>query len=117
MDARGCKAACLRSRALLEELFAEIIDAAGLRPVAPATFHVFDGEAGVTGVQMLSESHLACHTYPEAGYAAFSLYCCRREPVDWPWQVRLTEVLGAEGVTVRVVHRGPIAPLGATEVG
>jgi S-adenosylmethionine decarboxylase len=34
---------------------------------------------------MLSESHLACHTYPDAGYAAFNPFSCRRDVIDWPW--------------------------------
>ncbi len=109
VDARGCDPARLRSRAALEALFSEIVEAAGLSPVARASWHVFDGKAGVTGVQMLSESHLACHTYPEAGYAAFSLYCCRPVPVAWPWERRLAETLRADAVSVRVVRRGPDA--------
>jgi S-adenosylmethionine decarboxylase len=111
VDAHGCDKRALRSRATLESLFTEIIEAIGLRAVGSGTWHTFDGEAGVTGLQMLSESHLACHTYPEAGYAAFSLYCCRADPVDWPWSHRLTGVLGASGVSVRVVRRGPIGSM------
>lgn len=107
VDARGCDPGALRSRATLEALFAEIVGATGLVPVERSRWHTFEGEAGVTGLLMLSESHLACHTYPEAGYAAFSLYCCRTESVEWPWGRRLAEVLGATHVSVRVVRRGP----------
>ncbi len=107
VDARGCDPEALRSRARLEALFAEIVGAVGLTPVCPPAWHVFSGEAGVTGLQMLSESHLACHTYPEAGYAALSLYCCRTDVVEWPWSERLVGALGATRVSVRVVKRGP----------
>jgi S-adenosylmethionine decarboxylase len=109
VDAHGCDPDALRSTATLKSLFVEIIDGLGLTTVGAPLWHSFDGESGVTGVQMLSESHLACHTYPEARYAAFSLYCCRPDPVRWPWESRLTTLLGAAGVTVRVVHRGPPA--------
>lgn len=88
-------------------LFQEIVEATGLRPLGTPTWHVFGGEAGVTGLQMLAESHLACHTYPEAAYAAFSLYCCRPTPIDWPWRDKLALALGAADVDVRVVPRGP----------
>ena len=52
-----------------------------------------------------SESHLACHTYPEFGVATFNLYCCRARP-EWPWRGRLREALGATQVTVRALPRG-----------
>jgi len=32
---------------------------------------------GVTGLLLLTESHLACDTFPERGFASFNLYCCR----------------------------------------
>ena len=107
VDAEGCDPQILRSRADLEALFRTIVEATGLNPLGTTAWHVFDGEAGVTGLQMLGESHLACHTYPEAGYAAFSLYCCRSEPVEWPWRQELMKAIGATHVSVRVVRRGP----------
>jgi S-adenosylmethionine decarboxylase len=53
---------------------------------------------------MLSESHLACHTFPERAFAAFNLYCCRPRP-EWPWADRLAEMIGAARVVVRRVDR------------
>lgn len=107
VDAEGCNPNALRSRATLEELCAEIVRGAGLTPLGAGTWHTFPGEGGITGLVLLSESHLACHTYPEAGYAAFSLYCCRPDQVPWPWAERLGEVLGAARVSIREVQRGP----------
>ncbi len=54
---------------------------------------------------MLSESHLACHTYPEHRLATFNLYCCSDRPA-WPWQPQLASRLGASEVVVRKVVRG-----------
>lgn len=110
IDARGCDPARLRSRDLLATLFNEIVGATGLHPVGEAHWHVFDGGGGVTGLLMLSESHLACHTYPEEGYAAFSLYCCGAQTKEWPWSDRLRAELGAEDVLVRQLPRGPAGP-------
>lgn len=107
VDASGCDPVALRSPSTLASMFSEIILAMGVTTVGQPVWHVFADEAGVTGLQMLSESHLACHTYPEAGYAAFSLYCCRRAPSEWAWEARLGTLLGATSVTVRVVRRGP----------
>ena len=114
VDARGCDPALLRCRATLETLLNNIVAEVELTPVAPGLWHVFGGESGVTGVQLLRESHIACHTYPEAGYAAFSLYSCRSQPVEWPWASRLASVLRATDVSVRVVTRGPAAMPAAT---
>ncbi len=73
--------------------------------VGEPQWHQFPPPGGVTGLYLLSESHLACHTYPEYGVATFNLYCCRMRPA-WDWEVRLAELLGAQGVTVRRMIRG-----------
>jgi S-adenosylmethionine decarboxylase len=108
VDATGCDADALRDlprlRALLDVIIAEL----SLKPVGEPLWHKFPGEGGVTGLVLLSESHLACHTYPEFGVATFNLYCCRERP-DWPWQKRLASVLGATEVHVRTVRRASFA--------
>ena len=106
VDARGCDPARLRSRDALASLFAAMVEELGLRPLGPAAWHVFPGAGGVTGFLLLTESHLACHTFPETGFAALDLYCCRRLP-DWSWEERLREHLGAASVEVRRIPRDP----------
>ncbi len=108
IEAAGCRAEALRDPALLDGLFARIIVELELRPLHAPAWHVFPEEGGATGFVMLSESHLACHTYPEHGIATINLYCCRPRP-DWPWQDRLAEMLGATEVRVRVVDRSFVA--------
>jgi S-adenosylmethionine decarboxylase len=106
VDAFGCEPRALRSCEGLQALFAAIISRLGLKTVGSAMWHTFEGQAGITGLQGLRESHLACHTYPETGYAAFSLYCCRPDIEEWPWREKLKEALGATEVIVRVAARG-----------
>lgn len=43
--------------------------------VLSAHFHPFDG-GGITGVLLLSESHITVHTWPERNYAALDLFMC-----------------------------------------
>ena len=105
VDARGCDREMLQSPSCLQRLFAEVRDDLGLRPLAPPVWHVFPGQGGVTGMVLLSESHLTIHTYPETGLAAINLYCCRPS-ADWNWESRLRARLGASEVTVRVLRRG-----------
>lgn len=107
VDAHGCDPTALRSCAVLGRLFAGIVDELGLHPVSEPVWHVFPGPGGITGVLLLSQSHLACHTFPERGFAAFDLYCCRPSQ-EWPWAERLAGALGAGEVRVRSVPRGEL---------
>src|SRR5919206_107339 len=104
VEASGCDAPALRDAARLREVFARALAELDLRVVGEPQWHTFPGEGGVTGLAMLTESHLACHTYPEFGVATFNLYCCRERPA-WAWAERLREMLGASEVVVRSVTR------------
>jgi S-adenosylmethionine decarboxylase len=116
VEASGCDASRLRDAGALRSVFARAVNELGLRVVGEAHWHKFPGEGGVTGLAMLTESHLACHTYPEFGVATFNLYCCR-ERATWPWEERLREMLGAGGVRVRCLARtaSPSAPFDVLE--
>ena len=39
-------------------------------------WHHFGEGCGVTGVLLLSESHMSIHTWPEHGYAAIDVFMC-----------------------------------------
>jgi len=105
VDAHGCRADALRDLAVLRALLEKVLVRLELRVVGEGAWHKFGGEGGVTGLYLLTESHLACHTYPEHGAATFNLYCCRARP-DFPWEAEIAAALGATQVDVRVVQRG-----------
>ena len=90
---------------ILREVFACVIADLSLKTVGEANWHKFDGAGGVTGLVMLTESHLACHTYPEYRTATFNLYCCRTRP-EWNWEANLKEMLGAGEVKIKKIERG-----------
>lgn len=104
VDASGCSPEALRDVAILRALFESIVTDLDLKAVGEALWHAFPGEGGVTGVLLLRESHLACHTYPELGVATVNLYCCHERP-KWNWEERLAQQLQARSVTVRKVER------------
>ena len=104
VDAEGCRADALADVSALRAVFARVVAELDLRVVGEAQWRKFPGPGGVTGLALLTESHLACHTYPEFAVATFNLYCCHARP-PWPWEERLREMLGAARVTVRVVER------------
>jgi S-adenosylmethionine decarboxylase len=104
IEAKGCSQDALRDEDKIKAVLSRVIGDLGLRVVGEV-WHKFDGEGGVTGLVALTESHLACHTYPEHGVATFNLYCCRSRP-EWDWERYLTELLGASSVLITTVQRG-----------
>jgi S-adenosylmethionine decarboxylase proenzyme len=84
-DLRGCAAASavMTAPAALRSTCLAAVGAAGLTPVGEL-FHRFaaagraDGAApaGITGVVLLAESHLAVHTWPELGAVTLDVYVC-----------------------------------------
>ena len=115
VEAAGCESELLRDEGLVRSVLDRVITDLGLRPVG-SVWHKFQGEAGVTGIIALTESHLACHTYPEYGTATFNLYCCRERP-EWDWKSNLTEMLRAAAVTVQKIERGEDASRAARSAG
>lgn len=104
IEAEGCDAEALRDEALLRSSFDAVVSDLGLITVG-SVWHKFPGEGGVTGMIALTESHLACHTYPEHATATFNLYCCRTRP-EWNWEAELKTRLGATTVKVTRIDRG-----------
>ena len=109
VDAEGCSPELLRDLQALRALCERIITDLDLHVVGEAQWHQFPPPSGVTGLFLLTESHLTCHTYPESGIATFNLYCCNTRPT-WPWQLHLRDLLGARNVRVRFARRGALTP-------
>lgn len=105
VDAHGCDPARLRDPDAVRRLLDRIVEELRLLPVGGPLIHHFGGEGGVTGLLLLSESHLAIHTFPEVSVATIDLYCCRPRP-EYPWDERLAEHLGAEKIVLRALGRG-----------
>ena len=104
IDASGCDSAALADLDRLRAIFNRVIHDLDLNVLGEIAWHQFDHPGGVSGLALLSESHLTCHTYPEFRAATFNLYCCR-ERASWTWETTLKEMLGATEVKVRVFER------------
>jgi S-adenosylmethionine decarboxylase len=63
---------------------------------------------GVSGVAVLAESHIAIHTWPEAGYAALDVFMCGRTAPDKCVPL-LRAAFAAERVEVSELLRGTVA--------
>jgi S-adenosylmethionine decarboxylase len=104
VEAHGCDPAPLADLAALRALFAQLIAEVGLQPVAAPVWHQFPGAGGITGLCLLAESHLACHTFPEHGSLCLNLFCCRPRP-EWPFEDNLRALFSAAAVFVRRIER------------
>ncbi len=104
IDASGCEPQALKDPRLLSGLFEELIVTLKLNVIGAPQWHVFPGPGGITGLALLSESHLAIHTFPEHRCAALSVYTCKpREPLDFA--ALLQRHLKATEVRLRTVAR------------
>ena len=82
--------------------------------VVNSTFHRFL-PYGVSGVVVISESHLAIHTWPEYGYAAVDLFTCGDDVNPWKAFEYLKKALKAERVEVVEHLRGVYKKIGIPE--
>ena len=104
IDASGCDPELLADLERLKLIFDRIVHDLALNVLGEISWHKFPGPGGITGLALLSESHLTCHTYPEFGAASFNLYRCSTR-TTWAWERMLRDMLGATEVTVRVFER------------
>jgi len=116
VDVYDGDAAALADLARMRSACERVIEGLDLCVVGSPQWHQFPPPGGVTGLYLLTESHLACHTYPEYGLATFNLYCCRARPA-WDWRGELTAVLGGGRVSVRTLSRGGRRTVAAETLG
>ncbi len=99
-----CEFEILNDIKKVEELMVKAALEAGAE-VREFVFHKFSPQ-GVSGVVVISESHLAIHTWPELGYAAVDVFTCG-DTVD-PWDAcnYLVDKFGAGHMTATEIKRG-----------
>ena len=103
LELGGCSPEALNSYETVKEAMLE-----GARrsraTVLNSTFHRFNPQ-GISATVVVSESHLAIHTWPEYGYASLDIYTCGdTDPVVAAKYI--AEKLGAKKVKVTIMKRG-----------
>lgn len=102
-----CERLLLEQAAALERRCVEACVASGMQIVGQR-FHQFVPH-GVTGVVLLSESHLSVHTWPESAFVAADVYVCDHASNNFSKGQQLvgllTQTFGAASVRARQVSR------------
>ncbi|WP_123053810.1 adenosylmethionine decarboxylase [Clostridium sp. JN-1] len=100
----GCNSEILNNKELIEKIMVDSALKAGAE-VREVVFHKFSPQ-GVSGVVIISESHLTIHTWPELGYAAVDVFTCGDRINPWNACNYMTEKLDAKNMTATEVKRG-----------
>ncbi|MEX2355573.1 MAG: adenosylmethionine decarboxylase [Thermaerobacterales bacterium] len=114
-----CDAQALNDVQCVEEMMVKAALEAGAE-IREVAFHKFSPQ-GVSGVVVISESHLAIHTWPELNYAAIDVFTCGDRVDPWDACHYLVEHFGAGRITATETKRGMFENIpeiqGTTAVG
>lgn len=111
----GCRFELLNDVAVVEEIMINAALEAGAE-IREFVFHKFSPQ-GVSGVVVISESHLAIHTWPELGYAAVDVFTCGDRVNPWDACNYLVEKFEATNMNATEVKRGLLKEVKAEAVG
>src|SRR5262245_14911454 len=101
----GCETGrILRAPLVRRVLMRAVTDAGGT--IVKAVFHNFS-PYGVSGVVVITESHVTVHTWPEFGYAAVDVLSCNARLNHAAIATALRVAFRAERVRHRSFRRGP----------
>ncbi|NEU29866.1 S-adenosylmethionine decarboxylase proenzyme [bacterium LRH843] len=107
----GCDVEKLNNMSYIEQVFVDAALKSGAE-VREVAFHKF-APHGVSGVVIISESHLTIHSFPEHGYASIDVYTCGDRIDPNVASNFIVEALGATMSEIIEVPRG----MGPVEIG
>lgn len=82
--------------------------------IVTSTFHRFLPH-GVSGAIIVSESHLAIHTWPEYNYASLDIYTCGDSVDPWKAFYYLKDALNSKRQESQEFKRGVFSSIGIPE--
>lgn len=107
IDGFECDSLHLNNVTFLEKLCKKAALDAGME-ILYSYFHQFQPQ-GVTGMLVLSTSHISIHTWPEERYASFDLYTCGNPDLIAPVNFLLKE-LSTKKAMMYSIDRGVSQP-------
>jgi|SRR5690554_1880323 len=100
----GCSANILNDLERVEKIMVMAALEAGAE-IREVVFHKFSPQ-GVSGVIVISESHLAIHTWPELGYAAVDVFTCGDSVDPWVSCNYIKREFAAQTMEAKELRRG-----------
>ena len=104
VEVSGCNPDVLNDLDRVKEILRESALQANAE-ILELAFHHFTPQ-GVSGVVVISESHLSIHTWPEYGYAALDVYTCGEKTDPWRAMEYAAEQFGATTIVKTEIARG-----------
>ncbi len=104
VEASGCDPKIIGSVAKVQQILVKAAEIAGAS-VWSISFSKFP-PSGVSGVVVISESHISTHTWPEKGYAALDIYTCGAAVKPEKAVFYAVEAFGAETSHITEITRG-----------
>jgi S-adenosylmethionine decarboxylase proenzyme len=101
-----CDPNVLNNVSIIEKLMVESALECGAT-IVQKCFHMFN-PYGVSGVVIISESHIAIHTWPELGYAAVDLFTCGDKCDPKVSYEYLKKMFNAKNASYKELKRGII---------
>ncbi len=103
-EASGCNAEIIGKVEAVEQILVRAAAVANVT-VWSISFHRFTPH-GVSGVIVISESHLSVHTWPESGYVALDIFTCGDDAKPEAAVEYALKEFGAANVHITEVTRG-----------
>jgi S-adenosylmethionine decarboxylase len=100
----GCQEGVINDAALVKTAMLDAVRAANAT-LLDINVHMFSPH-GVTGVAVLSESHLSVHSWPEYGYVAADVFTCGETTNPRAAAKELQKHFGSTHCEVRELRRG-----------
>ena len=104
VEASGCDPEIIGKVEQVEQILVRAAEAAKVQ-VWSISFHRFN-PGGVSGVIVISESHLSVHTWPELRYVALDIFTCGQEARPEAAVESALQDFGATNVHITEVTRG-----------
>lgn len=80
IDCSGCNSVDLNDQDFIGTLIHALADCLGTR-ILRECYHRFEPQ-GVTGIAIVSASHISVHTWPEYGYLSVDIFSCKAFRLD-----------------------------------
>jgi S-adenosylmethionine decarboxylase len=100
-----CAGDCLKRADVVQGILREAVLRGG-GTIVREVFHNFSPH-GVSGVMVITESHVTIHTWPEHAYAAVDIFSCSKKLDHAAIRESLKRALSARRVVKKTFQRGP----------